>query len=294
MDFREQLKARYQDKLKADFDKNNFDILLATSSNDEGVVRNGGRRGAAHGANAILSQFKNLISPESKQKLHHCEVFEQCDSFELSQQRQVTLFETLYKDKYYPTFHLGGGHDHVYPFVKSLQQSIDLKRTLHILNIDAHLDTRQDQLIHSGTPFRQLASELKDQLTISQFGIHPYANTKANYEKLNCTMNVYHKDETNIELFQNVLRENSDDWFILSLDTDGIDAMTMEAVSAVNHDGLKSELVTKMFEFYFQTVPKNEWAIGIYEYNPLFDNLSSKGSRYLASLLYRGITIFNS
>lgn len=287
MNFRDQLKQRSKDKIKSKFTNDNYNVLLATSSCDQGVIRNGGRRGASHGGQCILSQFKNLIAPKDSLTFHHAEVASKNNDFDQAQLNQIENLKGFYQKGHIPTIHLGGGHDHAYPFIKSILSSFKSKRKVHILNLDAHLDTRQDLLTHSGTPFRQLAAEFKDGIKITQFGIHPYANTEQNLENLNCEMKVYFKDQTNLEVFKKTISENKKDWFVLSLDADGLDAMTMEAVSAVNHDGLSSELVSAMFQFYFKNIPKDQWAVGIYEYNPLLDNLSSKGARYLASLLYK-------
>ena len=55
-----------------------------------------------------------------------------------------------------PLIHLGGGHDHIYPLLRALSAQND---RITVINIDAHLDTRTDDLPHSGTPFRQFARE---------------------------------------------------------------------------------------------------------------------------------------
>jgi formiminoglutamase len=72
---------------------------------------------------------------------------------------------------------------------------------------------------------------------------------------------------------------------ILSLDADALNAAYMEGVSAVNPRGLSLEVVSDIFDFYFKLDTEKKYC-GIYEYNPLYDNLSAKGARILASLIY--------
>ena len=62
----------------------------------------------------------------------------------------------------------------------------------------------------------------------------------------------------------------------------------MEAVSAVNPEGLPMQRVRDIFAFY-QDLPQQKKIYGIYEYNPVFDNLSCKGARTLAALIYRAL-----
>ena len=71
----------------------------------------------------------------------------------------------------------------------------------------------------------------------------------------------------------------------ISIDSDAISSSVMEAVSAVNHDGINPkhllDWVNMLKEF-----PCKTQVLGIYEYNPVFENLSQKGARYLAGLIY--------
>jgi formiminoglutamase len=59
----------------------------------------------------------------------------------------------------------------------------------------------------------------------------------------------------------------------------------MEGVSAVNHQGISSREVQKILETVLNS-KKGKKYFGFYEYNPLYDNLSQKGARFIASLIY--------
>ena len=186
--------------------------------------------------------------------------------------------------------HIGGGHDHIYQFVMSVRQKFKDK-TIHIINLDAHLDTRLDEHKHSGTPFRQILNE-DDNIKLTQLGIHPYANVPENY--LDIQMKVYHMDE---------LREKTNDFCdnqsfcdsiidtneltIISLDCDALCANDMSAVSAVNHDGLPIKFLRALIQSSF--LSQDNCYFGIYEYNPIFDDLACSDARKLAALIYQDI-----
>ena len=58
----------------------------------------------------------------------------------------------------------------------------------------------------------------------------------------------------------------------------------MEAVSAVNHQGLSLTTVKIIFNTIKALQPTQQY-LGIYEYNPIYDNLSQKGARALTDLI---------
>lgn len=291
MSIEKQLANRAQAKIKQRFTDGESHVQILTSSSDWGVVRNGGRRGARHGASSLLNAFGGMISPyDSDLTFSHHEVgnnVEEEKDFISAQEKQAERIQTLLNKEASGVIHLGGGHDHLYPLGKAILPFLGEKQRLHIINLDAHLDTRDDELPHSGTPFRQLAELARERLTITQVGIHPYANAHGNYQNLKSSMSIWGPGIFQLEQLSELIKQNPEDVFYLSLDADAIHASTMEAVSAVNHDGLSDKFVSDVFELYFRSVPRENWIVGIYEYNPLFDNLSCKGARFLASLLYK-------
>jgi formiminoglutamase len=60
----------------------------------------------------------------------------------------------------------------------------------------------------------------------------------------------------------------------------------MEGVSAVNHQGLNSNQVLEILLTILNS-KKGKKYFGFYEYNPIYDNLSQKGARFIASLIFR-------
>lgn len=269
------------------------EILIINSGNDVGVVRNGGRRGTCHGPKVLSSNLLKLAKRDFTKKIN---VITSCDhltstiNFTDFQNSQSSFIQELLNKQRSSVIHFGGGHDHVYPLVDAI---IKEKGAVTVINLDAHLDTRNDDLRHSGTPFRQLKEEHKDDIDIIQIGIHDYANACGNYDGLDMTIQTVNEikkltknftdNKDYIEsIFSNI---SSDRTIVLSLDMDAIDGSEMPAVSAVNHDGLPMSFIRDVFMSYKCNVKQTSY-IGIYEYNPLYDNMGCSSARAMASTLY--------
>jgi formiminoglutamase len=264
-------------------------LLLAPS--DHGVLRNGGRAGARWAPQAILSSFKKLANGRGNtQAIKYSEVTSQdleAEGFEKAIELQMNLIRAANKSS---LVHLGGGHDHILPLLKAFDQS-----PLCVINIDAHLDTRIDPEPHSGNPFRLFDQTCKHSLTLHQIGIHPFANSLSTQTKLaNGQMHILWKNEcadgAHLNAFLTRIEQSltPETKIIFSLDCDALSASDVEAVSAPNHDGLSIELVKQLIHFYrhlcLSRGQKTIW--GIYEFNPLYDSVSSRSARTIAGLMY--------
>ncbi|EQC50221.1 arginase family protein [Bacteriovorax sp. BSW11_IV] len=298
----DQLSSRSQDRLEKYFkesDQGLAQFLLAKS--DIGVCRNGGRRGAKYGPDAIINVFKKLADHLDKETTFNYSnvINDNCDdNFDELQKIEIeNIKNSLSTKNSKNVIHIGGGHDHIYPLLKALETKHD---KILVLNIDAHLDTRVDPLFHSGTPFRQFANETKKDFKLIQLGIHDFANAKSNYNELpGKGMDIYEQSlmkewtknfTESIGTYMNAITEDYSDYtFILSLDCDAISSDVMDAVSAVNHRGIPGHTVSEIFNWY-KLRNQNQHYYGIYEYNPLFDTLSQKGARYLSALIYEVLT----
>jgi formiminoglutamase len=272
-------------------------ISFLAHESDQGVLRNGGRIGAAHGPLAIYNNFLKFQGLDN-----YSLSYEKLSSRNLEKGRfeesQITVSKKISnatkKNHLGPLFHLGGGHDAIYPLLKAH----DHLPKMTIINIDAHLDTRNDQASHSGTPFRQFSNEYKGELKLYQVGIHSFANPKTNYQKIKGIMKVFSFQDiqsVNQDNFFNWCQQNllweKDEWVVFSLDCDALNSSIMEGVSAVNPNGLSSWQVETILSYYLSKISSQQRAvIGLYEYNPIFDNLNQKGSRYLASLLLQALS----
>jgi formiminoglutamase len=211
-----------------------------------------------------------------------CNTQEMID-FEKSQQKESDHITKMLSNKSDNIIHIGGGHDHVYPLLLSLQNLKDFKQ-IFIINIDAHCDTRVDSKNHSGTPFRNFDENCKMKTTLIQFGIHRYANSELTLSELkNIKQEVIYQGsplEVNFDEY-----DNSETLILLSLDADGLDSSIMRAVSAVNSQGIKFTEVITIIDQIKKLKSKN--IFGIYEYNPNFDDLSNQGAKTLSHLIYK-------
>lgn len=291
------MKNRHSESVKplltTNFKKDYPSILLSPS--DIGVRRNFGRPGTRMGPEAILNAFKKLQNHLTIEGINLYQVsYQQLEraDFDSAQTDETKNIESYLREKTSrKLIHLGGGHDHVFPLLSALNSS---SQQIIILNLDAHCDTRKDIRTHSGTPFRNFDELSPKNCHLIQIGIHDYANGKSTLENLNSLeQTLIFKDNLSEDnLFNLVIREleqidiGKDAIFLLSLDADGIKSSEMEAVSAPNHNGFGSSLVRKLISLLNEDYSSHQQVFGIYEYNPIYDNLSQKGSRLLAAFMF--------
>ena len=272
------------------------DILFFKSSSDIGTIRNFGRRGSGFAPEAILNVVKKLAlhneRPWSEIELANPAL--EAEDFSHAQSEYTRTLSTAFQSytKASKFIYLGGGHDHVYPLLKALNT---LSKKIKVINIDAHLDTRIDEFHNSGTPFRQFANEFDGSFELIQLGIHDFANSKTTMNDLGRAKEVVatYDDLTHLTqnftnnriLFERMIPYDHEALYLFSLDADALDAGLMEGVSAVNHRGLPYHFIEELLS-YAQDVLRVKH-FGFYEYNPVYDNLSQKGARVLAGLIYK-------
>jgi len=266
--------------------------LFICSATDIGVMRNGGKRGARFSPETILNLFSKMIAPEGARHWSHesvsCEADELAD-FQRAQASSADKLQEALNHESQHIIHLGGGHDHIYPLALAWSRQHPEEK-LVIINIDAHLDTRTDELGHSGTPFRQIQKEMNNLLHLYQLGIHSYANVAENYENMASMEVAPSQAEADFESWiETILNRHKNDQLILSLDCDGLDQSFMPAVSAPNHNGLGAKEMNRILGLC-----QNHWResnktpiFGLYEYNPVFDNINATAGRYLTSLIHQ-------
>ncbi len=270
--------------------------LFIKSSSDVGAIRNMGRRGSNFAPEAIINIVKKLSAHtgETWSEIEIADPELELEDFNFAQntysQKLVTLFETYTQAQKF--IYLGGGHDHIYPLLRALNHQ---SKKIIVINIDAHLDTRVDEFYNSGTPFRQFANEFQGEFQLIQLGIHDFANTKSTMSDLGRAKEVVatyedlrrltHNFTNSRKVFERMIPFDREALYVFSLDADALDSGLMEGVSAVNHRGLPFDFVDELLNYAIYNLRSKHF--GIYEYNPLFDNLSQKGARTLASLIYQ-------
>lgn len=276
-------------------------VLFITSSSDVGVMRNGGRNGARFAPKAVLNSFKKWTLTEETKDFawsqaevsiqdFESETFEQAQEYEA--QKIGFLLQKMPRQK---VVHIGGGHDHIYPMLKAIGER---HKKIIVLNIDAHADTRTDSIPHSGTPFRQFADYYEGEFHLFQFGLHRFANSFSTLENLSrgsqhrLFFKEAHNNET-VDLFleKMSLEITEDCAFVFSLDTDGLSSDLIEAVSAVNPQGISRNQFFFLWNYYIEMVEtrKIRPIVGVYEFNPLYDTLSGRSMRVLSSMIYEMI-----
>lgn len=125
---------------------------------DEGVRRNGGRVGAAHGPAAL----RTALAPLAARAVVHDagDVAVSGTELEAGQERLAEAVRTILDAGGLPVV-LGGGHEVAYGTGTGLARSIRAAaaQRIGVINIDAHFDLREGEVPTSGTPFRQLAGD---------------------------------------------------------------------------------------------------------------------------------------
>lgn len=258
--------------------------IFLTASDDTGVRKNFGRPGSRFAPEAILNNFKKFANTSDIQFAR----FEVSGKDAKEEINKIIPFTQLGKS----LIHIGGGHDHVYPLVMAFKNAKE--KNIVIINIDAHLDTRIDQEYHSGTPFRNIDTDLDKNVFLIQYGIHDFANSRStksalkkttqhilSFEKLKTITNHFTRLADEV-LTPFILKEDA--IIIISLDVDAIEASAMPAVSAVNPEGIPLSHISDLIKYIART-STGQCHLGIYEYNPIYDDLSQKGSRSIASLI---------
>lgn len=280
----ERLESHFQNKLK-----DSSQIIIIGNDSDVGVMRNGGRNGARFAPQAIINVLKKMTWPNSnKLSLLYENISDQkkelLDFEEAQKEYQKKLAQYL-SHKPSVFFHLGGGHDHIYPLLMALGQS---HKKIAVLNLDAHCDTRKDKNPHSGNPFRIFSENFDGDFKLIEVGLHQYSNSSSTQEALiKGQMTLLFKDDSTLmSKIKNILASLDESWcLVFSLDCDGMDASFMEGVSAPNPNGFSYQEVSEIMHYLKLSSAKKYF--GFYEYNPLYDSLSSKGARVVASLIYQ-------
>lgn len=294
-----QSQKRFQESVGALFSENerisDCSCLFLKSSSDIGVIRNGGRNGARFAPQSFLSCFKKFSQNQSLSQQVFLD-FEVADTdqeladFHKAQIQEAERISTILVD--YPhsrICHLGGGHDHIYSLLTALGKSYS---KILVINVDAHADTRTDEVFHSGTPFRQFGQHFSGDLLLFQIGLNPFANTYSTLSPLGkgSSSNLWRKDLNSITLkhfFETISSSiDMETAVIFSLDADALMASEVPGVSAINPSGISRQELIEIWGKYKDLKFGHPPIIGIYELNPLYDTLSSLSMKTLASFVF--------
>ncbi len=271
-------------------------VVFLKSSSDQGVIRNFGRNGARFAPQSLLATFKKLAQDHHVRN-HFFTEYEVASQeqeekdFNQAQSLEAKEISTLFSQYSSSTFiHIGGGHDHAYPFLKALSEKY---QKIIVINIDAHADTRTDQEFHSGTPFRQFADDFSGEFHLFQIGLHEFANSLSTLSPLKkgeqsvLWRNELHVPGKRSAFFEKIQKTVDDESAVFfSVDADALKASEVPGVSAVNSNGIALAELQDLWKFYAHLPLKHAPLLGIYELNPLYDTISSISMRTMATFIF--------
>lgn len=299
----------------------NQPICLIGFGCDQGVNRNQGRIGAKHSPDNIKTAFGKLPIHWQLQKhfddlnnLNNLDNLDNlanligddgniiCDDDNVIQDNLLEATQKQYADKL--TFiiknhslpiGIGGGHEIAFGSFMGLYNAVNIgvgsKKTIGIINLDAHFDLRSDKYATSGTPFLQIANFLKDNQQAFYYlpiGISEFGNTASLFAKADNLGVNYIGEKDCFDLSFDAITTKIDefigqvDYLYLTLDLDCLQASFMPAVSAVNAKGLPLDFVEKVLNHIIKS--KKVKIIDIAEFNPTYD-IDGRGAKVVARIL---------
>jgi formiminoglutamase len=255
-------------------------VALLGYACDEGVRRNRGRIGANEGPVSIRERLAKLpIHFENKKVGDIGDIICNDDSMEACQEMFAGYIEKLIKNNIFPIA-IGGGHDMSYGHFKGIVNALQNKKLkIGIINFDAHFDLRPiENRANSGTPFYQILTEYKDNVSYFAVGIQQQSNTKELFEIAKNRNNIGYAINYDCESSSSELQAlkdrlipfiNSVDYLYITIDMDGFSSAYAPGVSAPSPLGFTPYFVFKMLTFLFDT--KKVISFDIAELNPSLD-----------------------
>ena len=153
-------------------------VALLGFASDEGVVRNGGRQGAALGPQALRAALGGLAVHEQRLLVDAGTITTQGADLEGAQRGLSERVRDLAAAGNMVVV-LGGGHETSFASHRGAYEALG---PMQIINFDAHFDLREAQHPTSGTPFLQIAELVKDAFDYSVLGISRPNNTKVLFD----------------------------------------------------------------------------------------------------------------
>ncbi|HYM21531.1 MAG TPA: formimidoylglutamase [Candidatus Kapabacteria bacterium] len=239
---------RFGDLIRSDTESaTSGDIVIVGVPTDEGILRNGGRVGAAQAPDEIRKYLRKLVPPLTMSGTKTRQVFDHRNvSGSTLEDRHGRASQIIkdYTDRGCFVIGLGGGHDITYPLVRGTSNT---HGRLGLINVDAHLDVREKKngLHHSGSSFRLLLEEhIIDPSRFVEFGIQPLVAAKAHADWVTDQGGtIYYYDAIRsygvVTAFEKAISELGE--FYLSFDIDSIRTSDAPGCSAPSPQGFSSD-----------------------------------------------------
>lgn len=261
---------------------------------DEGVKRNKGRLGASKGPNEIKKKLAQLsYNIGNRQTIDVGNIVCENSDLEYHQKELANYITYLMRQSTKPII-LGGGHETLYAHYLGVKNYIGSTASLGIINIDAHLDLRNDSTPSSGTMFNQIM-EQDDNAGYLCLGVQQFSNTHTLFERMGEVGGEYILEEDlEANNFQDIFKSidifaGQYDHIILTLDADSIISSAAPGVSAPSPLGLDPKVVRKLLRYIVSL--NNLTSFDISEVNPLVDE-NEKTTKLAANLVAEALANF--
>lgn len=267
-------------------------VVLLGFACDEGVKRNHGRIGAAAAPDALRKMLANLAAHAGHHRLTDGGTLMVGETPLEEAQETFSQGVTAYQQRGVRTLVFGGGHETAFAHGLGIYRAHPNK-TIGIINFDAHLDLRRNDVATSGTPFRQLARHCEQHQKPFHYlcvGASLAANTQA-------LVNEAHRLKVEIVWDTDALTRTLDDLcdqirtfmgkceiVYLTVDLDVLPAWQMPGVSAPAAVGLPIERLLPLIGAICES--PSLWGADLVEYNPSLDPLQS-GARTAARIAWQ-------
>ncbi len=262
------------------------EVVILGCPQDEGVLRNGGRVGAALAPEAIRRQFYKLTPFGISAKVFDLGDTFIKDSLEETHDLHTKIVEQVLRDGK-KIIVLGGGNDISYADGCAMGNVFGSDKWLGI-NIDAHFDVRADQPRNSGTPYRQLLEEKS--ITPENFyeiAFQPQANSPVYHKYLqNCGVNLTSLDEFYNSKFEAQIKNkisNAEAAIFWGFDADSVQSSDAPGTSAPSPTGLAAREFCDLAKFA-GSLPQTK-IIEFTEVNPNYD-IDSRTAKLIATAMH--------
>ena len=245
-------------------------VTLLGFASDEGVLRNGGRQGAAAGPSALRTALGSLAVHHGHALADAGTITTQADDLDGAHEALSDKVEELVRSATLPII-LGGGHETAFGSHRGLFRA---RGATSIINLDAHFDLRHADHATSGTPFTQI-SQLTDDFDYTVFGISRPNNTAVLFNDADKLGVNYTLDEELLNLTPAecgalaTQATASADKVHLSIDLDVLPASTAPGVSAPASLGVAYERIRALAVAIAATGKLA--LVDVVELNPAFD-----------------------
>ncbi|KAA1038374.1 formimidoylglutamase [Macrococcus equipercicus] len=297
---RQPIKALWTGRLDSESDERHFryfqtidlsgentgaQVALLGYAVDEGVRLNKGRQGAVEGPDAIKTAFAGLPVIAGAMVSDYGNITHDHDTL-LETQQELAAEAAELLQRHQLTFLLGGGHDIAYAQYLAVRQAYPGK-TVGVINIDAHFDTRHEAQSTSGNSFSQII-EQDDEAGYLVLGIQPSGNTQALFDYaerhdisyvLAERFNSGVPDEVVSQIQQFI---DSYDVILFTICMDVIDSAFAPGVSAPAVLGLSSHVVAELAATIASCDKVS--SVSIAEMNPVYD-IDNRTAKLIAYLM---------